>query len=69
MYVKLEGVYTFYRGDLRRGNMERLLSLLSRRYDDPTVYRPYVEELVEQVEAEREHYHNIPPEKRLIVVE
>ena len=69
MYVKLEGVYTFYRGDLRRGNIERLLSLLSRRCDDPTVYRPYVEELVEQVEAEREHYRNIPPEKRLIVVE
>lgn len=69
MYVKLEGVYTFYRGDLRRGNMERLLSLLSSRYDDPTVYRPYVEELVEQVEAEREYYRDIPPEKRLIVVE
>ncbi|KAF9495127.1 hypothetical protein BDN71DRAFT_1507064 [Pleurotus eryngii] len=69
VYVKLEGVYTFYRGDLRRGNMERLLSLLSRRYDDPSVYRPYVEELVEQVEAEREYYRNIPPEKRLIVVE
>ncbi|KAF7440065.1 hypothetical protein PC9H_000407 [Pleurotus ostreatus] len=69
VYVKLEGVYTFYRTDLRRGNMDYLLSLLTHCHDDPTVYRPYVEELVEQVEAEREFYRNIPPEKRVIAVE
>ncbi|KAL4259586.1 hypothetical protein AB1N83_009474 [Pleurotus pulmonarius] len=69
VYVKLEGVYTFYRTDLRPGNMDYLLSLLTHCHDDPTVYRPYVEELVEQVEAEREFYRNIPPEKRVIAVE
>ncbi|KAL4252824.1 hypothetical protein AB1N83_013505 [Pleurotus pulmonarius] len=68
-YVRLEGVCTFYRGDLRHGNTDYLLSLLSHRYDDPSVHRPYVEQLVEQVEAEREHFRNIPPEKRVIAVE
>lgn len=69
MDVKLDGIYTFLRMDLRRGNMDYLLSLLTHCNSDPTVYRPYVEELVEKVEAEREYYRNIPPEKRRIVVE
>ncbi|KAG9226775.1 hypothetical protein CCMSSC00406_0009673 [Pleurotus cornucopiae] len=67
--VKLEGVYTFLRMDLRRGNMDYLLSRLTHCNSDPTVYRPYVEQLVEQVEARREHYRNIPREERLIVPE
>ncbi len=55
--------------DLRRGNMDYLLSQLRHCNSDPTVYRPYVEQLVEQVEARREHYRNIPLEERLIVPE
>ncbi|KAG9226780.1 hypothetical protein CCMSSC00406_0009698 [Pleurotus cornucopiae] len=67
--VKLEGVYTFLRMDLRRGNIDYLLSRLAHYTDNASVYRPYVEELVEQVEAEREHYRNMPQERRLIVPE
>ena len=67
MDVELGGVYTFLRMDLRRGNMDYLLSNLRHCNSDPTVYRPYVEKLVEQVEAERDQYRNLPPERRLIV--
>ncbi|KAF9488532.1 hypothetical protein BDN71DRAFT_1436068 [Pleurotus eryngii] len=67
--VKLEGVYTFLRMDLRHGNMDYLLSHLTHCNSDPSVYRPYVEQLIEQVEAQREHYRNIPREERLIVPE
>ncbi|KAF9488531.1 hypothetical protein BDN71DRAFT_1535033 [Pleurotus eryngii] len=67
--VKLKGLYTFLRMDLRRGNMDYLLSLLTHRSDDTSKYRPCVEKLVEQIEAERDHFRRIPREMRLIVPE
>ncbi|KAG9226773.1 hypothetical protein CCMSSC00406_0009671 [Pleurotus cornucopiae] len=49
--VKLKGLYTFLRMDLRPGNMDYLLSLLIHRSDDTSKYRPCVEKLVEEIET------------------
>ncbi|KAF4603230.1 hypothetical protein EYR38_003641 [Pleurotus pulmonarius] len=67
--VKLNGLYTFLRMDLRPGNINYLLSLLIHRSHDTSKYRPQVEKLVEEIEAERDVFRRIPREERLIVPE
>ncbi|KAF4603250.1 hypothetical protein EYR38_003662 [Pleurotus pulmonarius] len=64
--VKVKGFFVFRRAYLRRENIDFLLSLLIHRNRNTEVFCPFVEQLVEKIEAEREYYRSIPPEKRLI---
>ncbi|KAG9226797.1 hypothetical protein CCMSSC00406_0009715 [Pleurotus cornucopiae] len=64
--VKVKDLFVFRRAYLRRENIDFLLSLLIHRNRNTEVFRPFAEQLVEKIEAEREYYRNIPPEKRLI---
>ncbi|KAF9488552.1 hypothetical protein BDN71DRAFT_1512976 [Pleurotus eryngii] len=65
--VKVKDLFVFRRAYLRRENIDFLLSLLIHRNRNTEVFRPFVEQLVEKIEAEREYYRNVPPEKRLIL--
>ncbi len=66
MDVNVKGFFVFRRAYLRRENIDFILSLLIHRNRNTEVFRPFVEQLVEKIEAEREYYRSIPPEKRLI---
>ncbi|KAJ8700663.1 hypothetical protein PTI98_003671 [Pleurotus ostreatus] len=58
--VNVKGFFVFRRAYLRRENIDFLLSRLIHHNRNTEVFRPFVEQLVEKIEAEREYWRKAP---------